>query len=83
MCGKLFLNPMLHPGPQRQWSQKFLKTTVQRPPPCLDKAVLAQGGGGGYFAGGYAATAQRRMGDPIRLVLEYLLCFLSVYLLRP
>ena len=42
----MFLNPMLHPGPQKQWSQKFLKTAVQRAPPCLDKAVLAQGGGG-------------------------------------
>ena len=30
-CGKL-VNPMLHLGPQKQWSQKFLKIAVQRPP---------------------------------------------------
>ena len=47
--GTLFLNTMLHVGPQKQWSQKCLKTAVQRPPPCLDKAMLAQGGGGGYL----------------------------------
>ena len=32
MCGKMFLNSMLHLGPQQQWSQKSLKTAVQRPP---------------------------------------------------
>ena len=31
MCGRMFLNPMLHLGPQKQWSQKFLKTAIQRP----------------------------------------------------
>ena len=46
MCGKLFLNPMLHLGPQKQWSQKFLKSSGSTPTLCLDKAVLAQGGGG-------------------------------------
>ena len=29
---KGFLNLMLHVGPQKQWSQKFLTTAVQRPP---------------------------------------------------
>jgi hypothetical protein len=32
MCGRMLLNPMLHLGPQKQWSQKLLKTAVQRPP---------------------------------------------------
>ena len=46
MCGRLFLNPMLHLGPQKQWSQKFPKNSGSTPTPRLDKAVLAQGGGG-------------------------------------
>ena len=31
-CGKLFLNPMLHLGPQKKRSPKFQKTVVPRPP---------------------------------------------------
>jgi hypothetical protein len=46
MCGKLFLKPMLHLGPQKQWSPKIPKNSGSTPTPCLDKAVLAQGGGG-------------------------------------
>ena len=44
MCGKLFSNPMLHLGPQKQWSRKIPKNSGSTPTPCLDKAVLAQGG---------------------------------------
>ena len=42
---KLFLNPMLHLGPQKQW--QIPKTSSSMFTLCLDKAVLAQGGGVG------------------------------------
>ena len=42
----LYKHPILHSGPQKQRSQKFLKTAVQRPPRAWTRPCMRKGGGG-------------------------------------
>ena len=42
----LYRHPILHSGPQKQRSQNFLKTMVQRPPLSQTRPCMRKGGGG-------------------------------------